>query len=112
MTEESDSFDYNSFAFHFIASLRGGLPERCDFCDEAYGLTVHHITKHGHQQALPSTDVAEAMDWRDHLEYVLGFPAWITTRYPIPEEAGEWTCNECAARWRAEGVPGYGREAT
>jgi hypothetical protein len=24
-------------------------------------------------------------------------------RYPIPEEAGEWTCRECLDRWRAEG---------
>lgn len=28
-------------------------------------------------------------------------------RYPVPEEAGEWTCSECLARWRAEGRPGY-----
>jgi hypothetical protein len=20
-------------------------------------------------------------------------------RYPVPEEAGEWTCSECLARW-------------
>jgi len=22
-------------------------------------------------------------------------------RWPIPEEAGEWACNECYARWEA-----------
>ena len=21
-------------------------------------------------------------------------------RYPVPEEAGEWACNECLARWQ------------
>ena len=20
-------------------------------------------------------------------------------RYPVPEEAGDWACNECVARW-------------
>lgn len=30
-------------------------------------------------------------------------------RYPIPEEAGEWTCNECLARWCAQGLPGYSK---
>jgi hypothetical protein len=24
------------------------------------------------------------------------------TRCPIPEEAGEWTCSECWARWEKE----------
>lgn len=23
-------------------------------------------------------------------------------RYPIPEEAGEWTCRECLTRWEAK----------
>jgi hypothetical protein len=23
-------------------------------------------------------------------------------RYPIPEEAGEWTCSECWERWEKE----------
>lgn len=105
MTEEPDSFDYNDLGFDLIVSLRGGVAEQCDFCGGAYGLIVHHITKHGHQEALPNTDIAECIDWRDHLEYELGFPAWITVRWPIPEEAGEWACNECFARWRAEGHP-------
>lgn len=112
MTEESDGFDYNSFAFHFIASLRGGLPEQCDFCGKRYGLTVHHTNNHGDHGRFLTTAPGEAVNWQQRVEYELGFPAWITNRWPIPEEAGEWTCNECAARWRAEGVPGYGREAT
>ena len=29
-------------------------------------------------------------------------------RYPVPEEAGEWTCAECLARWIANKEPGYG----
>ncbi len=45
-----------------IADLRGGIPEKCDFCQQEY------------------TDI----------------------RYPIPEEAGEWTCSECWARWEKE----------
>jgi ribosomal protein L37AE/L43A len=50
---------YDKSAFDLIVSLRGGLPERCDFCKKPY----------------------------------------TEDRYPIPEEAGEWTCNECVARW-------------
>lgn len=42
-----------------IAALRGGFPERCDFCNQGY--------------------TAE--------------------RYPVPEEAGLWACNECFERW-------------
>jgi hypothetical protein len=53
----SDS--YNQAAFDLIVSLRGGLPEKCDFCGQ------------------PFTD----------------------SRYPIPEEGGEWTCSECAKLW-------------
>lgn len=30
-------------------------------------------------------------------------------RYPVPEEAGEWTCSECLARWIKNGEPGYGQ---
>lgn len=63
----SDS--YNQAVFDLIVDLRGGgLPERCDFCDQPY---------------------------------IEG------TRWPIPEEAGEWTCNECLDRWRREKRPGY-----
>lgn len=29
-------------------------------------------------------------------------------RYPVPEEAGEWTCAECLARWIRNKEPGYG----
>lgn len=29
-------------------------------------------------------------------------------RYPIPEEAGEWTCRECLDRWIKNKAPGYG----
>ena len=45
-----------------IAELRGGIPEKCDFCGQEY----------------------------------------TEDRYPIPEEAGEWTCSECWARWEKE----------
>ena len=45
-----------------IAELRGGIPEKCDFCDQSY----------------------------------------TEKRYPIPEEAGEWTCSECWERWEKE----------
>lgn len=45
-----------------IVSLRGYLPEKCDFCGQPY--------ENG--------------------------------RYPIPEEAGEWACNECQQRWQLE----------
>jgi hypothetical protein len=27
------------------------------------------------------------------------------SRYPVPEEAGEWACTECWARWNAEAAP-------
>jgi len=54
------SDDYNQAAFNLIVGLRGGLPERCDFCNEPYG----------------------------------------RGRYPVPEEAGAWSCSEC------EGLPG------
>ena len=59
--------DYDKAVFDWIVELRGGLPAKCDFCDQPY------------------TD----------------------TRYPVPEEAGEWTCSECLARWRREKRPGY-----
>lgn len=26
-------------------------------------------------------------------------------RYPVPEEAGEWACNECVARWEGRAEP-------
>jgi hypothetical protein len=26
-------------------------------------------------------------------------------RYPVPEEAGEWACSECWARWYPEAAP-------
>ena len=60
------SDEYNKAAFEFIVALRGGLPDKCDFCDQPY----------------------------------------IGSRYPVTEEAGEWTCNECLARWRAKGYAG------
>lgn len=94
-------------AFDLIVSLRGGFPDKCDFCRKHYGLTVHHTNPHGDQGRFRTTNPSEAADWQQHIEYVLGFPSWITQRYPIPEEASEWACNECYARWRAEGVPGY-----
>ena len=49
-------------AFDFLVSIRGGLPEKCDFCERPYG----------------------------------------GGRYPVPEEAGAWSCNECESRWDAE----------
>lgn len=27
---------------------------------------------------------------------------YTTDRYPLPEEAGEWTCSECWDRWEKE----------
>jgi ribosomal protein L37AE/L43A len=42
-----------------VMSIRGGFPEKCDFCEQPY------------------TD----------------------ERYPVPEEAGAWACNECEVRW-------------
>lgn len=59
------SDEYNRAAFDLIVSLRGGLPEKCDFCGQPY------------------TDA----------------------RYPVPEEAGEWACNECLKRWGREETP-------
>jgi hypothetical protein len=53
------SDDYNQAVFDFIVSIRGGLPEQCDFCGKPY----------------------------------------TEGRYPVPEEAGEWACSECLARW-------------
>ena len=45
-------------AFDMIVALRGGLPEKCDFCERSYE----------------------------------------DGRYPVPEEAGAWSCNECEAQ--------------
>lgn len=44
-----------------LISIRGGLPEKCDFCGLAYE----------------------------------------DNRFPIPEEAGAWSCNECEAKFEA-----------
>ncbi len=54
--------DYNRAAFDLLVSLRGGLPEACDFCGQKF----------------------------------------TQARYPVPEEAGEWACAECVARWARE----------
>jgi len=54
------SEEYDQAAFDFIVALRGGFPEKCDFCQQPY---IEHV------------------------------------RWPVPEEAGEWACNECYARW-------------
>lgn len=107
MENPEKPFDYNEFAFHLIVGLRGGLPEKCDFCGKDYGLTVHHTNQHGDHGRFWTIDSSQAAHWQQRMEYELGFPSWITQRYPIPEEAGEWTCNECLARWRADGAPGY-----
>jgi hypothetical protein len=56
------SDDYNRAAFDLLASLRGGLPDACDFCRQPF----------------------------------------TQARYPVPEEAGEWACAECVARWARE----------
>ena len=42
-----------------VAAIRGGWPEKCDFCGRSY--------ENG--------------------------------RYPEPEEAGAWSCNECQAEY-------------
>jgi hypothetical protein len=52
--------DTHQSMFEFLVDLRGGLPEKCDFCGQPYG----------------------------------------AERFPIPEEAGEWSCSECEARER------------
>ena len=31
------------------------------------------------------------------------------SRWPVPEEAGEWACNECYARWEREEKSSYRR---
>jgi hypothetical protein len=62
---------WNQAAFQLIADIRGGLPERCDFCGLAY----------------------------------------TEGRYAIPEEAGEWACNHCYARWYPEHAAQYLRKA-
>ena len=51
----SGSDGYDEAAFRFLVDLRGGFPEKCDFCGERYS----------------------------------------DTRYPVPEEAGAWSCNIC-----------------
>jgi hypothetical protein len=28
--------------------------------------------------------------------------SYTDNRWPIPEEAGEWACNECQARWKTK----------
>lgn len=60
MSGDVKTTEYNQAAFDLIVDLRGGLPEKCDFC---------------------------------------GQPFVPKQRWPIPEEAGEWACNECYARW-------------
>lgn len=99
---------YNEMVFSLIADLRG-LPERCDFCAQRYGLCIQYEPPFAvTQRATPRRhNPARTLLIQQHIEYQRGWPCWITVRYPIPEEAGEWTCNECLARWRAEGVPGY-----
>jgi len=50
------------------------------------------------------------LDWRDIAAIRGGLPpacdfcgqAYEGGRYPVPEEAGEWACSECEARWNAE----------
>jgi hypothetical protein len=54
--------EYDKAAFDMLVAMRGGLPERCDFCGHAYA----------------------------------------DGRYPVPEEAGAWACNECEAHWNAD----------
>lgn len=56
------SIDYDHATMSLLISLRGGLPDACDFCGQ------------------PFTD----------------------QRWPVPEEAGEWACSECEARWAKE----------
>jgi hypothetical protein len=77
----SDS--YNQAAFELIVSLRGGLPEKCDFCGQPFDYDALRTA-----QASPS-GVGQL-------------------RWPVPEEAGEWTCSECLARWFKKKEPGYG----
>ena len=55
----TDDANFNQAAFEMIVYMRGGLPPKCDFCNQPFG----------------------------------------EQRYPVPEEAGEWACSECVARW-------------
>lgn len=51
----------------------------------------------------------DELDWRDIAELRGGLPEacdfcgqpYGPERYPVPEEAGEWACSECLARWDA-----------
>jgi hypothetical protein len=92
-------------ALDLIVSLRGGWPENCDFCDKPYGQFVCYDTATG--SAIVAAKGAQAIAIQQAVEYHLGWPAWTIVRWPIPEEGGEWACNECYARWRANEVPGY-----
>ncbi len=49
-----------STAREIIVTMRGGVPDHCDFCGQS--------------------------QWPEHLH---------------PEEAGQWVCDECLARWEA-----------
>ena len=60
-----DSPTTNKAMFNLLVDLRGGLPEKCDFCDETF----------------------------------------TEQRYPVPEEAGAWSCSECEADWIKEQAP-------
>lgn len=58
---------------------------------------------------MPSDDVNKSMvrmiaDLRGGLPECCDFckQPFTEARYPIPEEAGEWTCRECLTRWEAE----------
>lgn len=63
MSADDDlSDDYKRATFDLIVSLRGGIPETCDFCQRPY----------------------------------------VDGRYPVPEEAGEWACNECVRAWETK----------
>lgn len=55
---------FQELAFDLIVGFRGGVPEKCDFCEQPF----------------------------------------TQKRYPIPEEAGEWACSDCYARWSKEGL--------
>lgn len=43
--------DYNQAAFNLIVGLRGGLPERCDFCDQPFTQERYPIPEEGGEWA-------------------------------------------------------------
>lgn len=73
--------------------------------------TTDPVAAGGERHALnPAKDAApQTTDWDLVMSIRGGFPEncdfcqrpYEGSRYPVPEEAGAWACNECVARWDA-----------